>query len=329
MVFNFHRMVVHVVVLGALALARPALAQEPDRSFDQGTAALKAGKYEEALRAFEAVWKERKTHDVAANLALAEAQLGRHRDAAEHFAFALRAFPVTGSEALRKSIAEAFAQSRARVATLRVTTSADGAEVRVDGRPVGRSPIVDEIFVEPGSHTIEAKLTGYAVASQRVDAKAASADTVKLALTPLTVPTSSGTVPPPPPRSPVPAFVIAGVGAASFIAGGVLLGVSATSGADLRDGLPRDSDGAPLCRKTPEPASSASAECDAWRAKAADAALLGNVGIGLLVVGGAAAGAVAAYLLWPEGSKAGVSASVRLVPVVGTLGGGALLQGSF
>ena len=31
------------------------------------------------------VWKQRKTHDVAANLALAETQLGKHREAAEHY----------------------------------------------------------------------------------------------------------------------------------------------------------------------------------------------------------------------------------------------------
>ena len=124
----FHRTLLELLLVGSLAVAQPAVAQSSDQLFDQGNTALKAGKYEDALRAFEAVWKERKTHDVAANLALAEMQLGKHRDAAEHFAFALRNFPVTGSDAVRKGIADAFAQSKAQVAAARVTVNVDGAE---------------------------------------------------------------------------------------------------------------------------------------------------------------------------------------------------------
>jgi hypothetical protein len=45
-----------------------------------------------------------------------------------------------------------------------------GATVLVDGKEAGQSPLADEVFVDPGARTIEAKLAGYKEAKQTVEA---------------------------------------------------------------------------------------------------------------------------------------------------------------
>lgn len=217
---TLQRAFVLLAVLGSVAVVQPALADDADRSFEQGTTALKAGKYEDALHAFEAVWKQRKTHDVAANLALAELQLGKHRDAAEHFAFALRNFPVTGDQAIRKGIEGAFAEAKKHVMTLRVIVSIDGAEVTIDRSVVGRSPIADDIFVEPGARTIEARLPGHVTAVQKLEAKQGASDKIELALKP-----EDQVVPE---RSRLPSYIAFGAGGAGLVLG-VVTGAIATS----------------------------------------------------------------------------------------------------
>lgn len=125
-----------------------------------------------------------------------------------------------------------------------------------------------------------------------------------------------------------PTLVMGGVGVASLMAGAVLIGVAESNGAELQANAPRNKDGALLCWRTPATGSATKAECDAWRSKAAESSALGNASIGLFVVAGAAAAGAAAWLLWPSSSRA-VARSWRVVPLVGSDGGGALITGRF
>lgn len=172
--------VVSLLLLAALTAAPPALAGEVDDLFTQGTAALEAGKHEDALRFFLAAWKLRKTHDVAANLAQAELQLGKHRDAAEHLAFALRTFPVSGKAAVRTQIEDMLAAEKKQVVTLVVRVDVDKAEVSVQGRPAGTTPIAEELFADVGTVTVEAGAAGYQPARQTFEARKGDARAIEL-----------------------------------------------------------------------------------------------------------------------------------------------------
>src|SRR5882724_9639583 len=56
--------------------------------FKKGKLAYNDGKYVDALRIYGEAWHLKQSPDIAANLAQAQADLGKHRDAAEHYAFA-------------------------------------------------------------------------------------------------------------------------------------------------------------------------------------------------------------------------------------------------
>jgi hypothetical protein len=85
-----------------------------------------------------------------------EVYLGKFREAAEHLEFSLRNWPA-GQEASRKRTAERFAEAKKSVGTLMLKVT-EGAEITVNGKSVGRSPLPGPVFIEPGAATIEAKI---------------------------------------------------------------------------------------------------------------------------------------------------------------------------
>ncbi len=207
--------------------APPVFADEVDQLLAQGTAALEAGEHEDARSSFQAAWKQRKTHDVAANLAQAEIVLGKHRDAAEHLAFALRAFPVSGKAAVRKQIEEMLAEEKKQVVTLVVRVDVDKADVSVQGRAAGTAPITEELFADAGTVTVEAGAPGYEPAKQTFEAKKGETRDVVLKLGVRAGSEGAGAR-----RE----LVIAGVAVtgAGVVAGAVLLGLSAAGLTDAK-----------------------------------------------------------------------------------------------
>lgn len=330
---SLHRIAAGLLFMTALASASPVVADDVDRLFTEGTAALEAGKLEAALRAFQSAWKLRKTHDIAANLAQAELALGKHRDAAEHLAFALRSFPVTGKAEVRKQIEAMLTEQKKKVLAASVSVNEAGADVWIDGARAGAAPLAEPVLLEPGKHTMEVRLDGYVTDKRNFEGVAGETKAIEVTLAkrPEAAPPASASATAtaaPAPRSRVPAYVMGGVGIASLIAGAVLTGVGQAAGAEVRDDAPRMPSGQPSCWRTPAPGSPTLPECDAWRAKAAEAATLGNVGTGLFVVTGLTAAGVVAYLLWPSSPRSGASAW-KLAPSIGAQGGGAVLQGTF
>ena len=302
-----------VLVLGSLTLVQPAFADEVDQLFTQGTAALEAGKHEEAFRAFQAAWKLRKTHDVAANLAQAEIQLGKHRDAAEHLAFALRSFPVTGKAVVRKQIEQMLAEEKPHVVTLTVSVDVDKAEVSVQGRPAGIAPIAEELFADAGTVTVEAGAPGYEPAKQVFEAKKGEARTVELKL----VRQAS--------RGARKELLIAGgaVAGAGIVGGAVLLGVSASVLADAkaqRDALVGAA-GRQACDGPGAPA-----ECDQVQSSLRSAQDMGNAGAALLIGAGlvGAGTLVYAFAVRPKAPP-----PVEVSMFVGPHGANAALRWSF
>lgn len=304
-----------LLVLGALTCATAAHADDVDQLFQQGNAALEAGKFDDALRSFEAVWKTRKTHDVAANLAQAEIQLGKHRDAAEHLAFALRSFPVSGKPSLRKQIEELLATEKTHVAALHVRVSADKADVRVNGKAAGVAPITEELFAEPGTVHVEAALDGYETASQSFEMKAGESKDVTMQLQPRAE--VSG------PRKEI---VIAGGAAALVLAGvgaGLLIAGSDKGNASLKVSDAIYTSG----RSCVLGAGNYDARCAGVKSESSAADAMNHAGIGLLISGGAVAAATAAY--WIFAPRHGAKDSAVITPILSPTSAGAIVRGSF
>ncbi len=188
------------VLLVGVALAAPATrayaqtppapatvndaSKEADKLFAAGKKAYAAGKLEEAYAAYLHAFQMKPTHDVAANLANAESLLGKKVAAAEHMAFAVSHFPPTGDKAKRKKTEKRFAESRSEVGVVRIgavevkdgrPVEVAGAEVFVAGRLVGKTPLADEVYVEPDKDvTVEVKLEKYQTATTTIHAPRAT-----------------------------------------------------------------------------------------------------------------------------------------------------------
>ena len=195
------------------------------RALPQGKALLKGGNVRGAYEEYKTAWDLKHTYDIAANLGNLELSSWMARDAAEHLGFSVRNYAVTGTtpERLEKT-KQLLAQARAQVAALTIQVNIEGAEVAIDGRVVGRSPIVEEVYVYLGSRTIEARLVSYPTARLTVNAEKGRAQQVTLTLeAPAPVPTASSTATVPPPLATGPSKPV-------LIAGGTATGVGVVLG---------------------------------------------------------------------------------------------------
>jgi hypothetical protein len=317
------------VTVCAPALAAPPepapakTADEADVLFRKGNAAYDAGKPAEALPLYLAAWKLKQTHDIAGNMAQVELVLGKKRDAAEHIAFALAHFPPTGTaQDRREKMRKALDDLRHDIASLRVSVSLPGAEVTLDDKPIGRSPIDEELFVDPGRHAVRASLGGYADASEQVDAAKGSAQVVTVTLKAAAPPPPPPPVEPTPkaePRSVVPGAVLGGVAGAALATGIGLMVVSAQKRSSAQD-VAQSILGAHHSCVTG--AGNFDPQCSQVASTTTTSDTLHNAGVGVLVGAGALAVASGLYFLWP-------APRVVIAPAAGTSGGGLWVHGSF
>lgn len=214
-----------LAVAACLAFSSIASADAADDLFDKGNAAYDTGNYAVAMEHFNAAWKLRKTHDLAATMAQAELKLSRYAEACTHLQYALAHFPLTGKPEMRKRMEEVLAESKKKVATVRLKPNVKEAAVRVDGLEVEADAADSETFLSPGAHAIEARAGGYELLKTTYEAKAGASEDVPLTLVAAQVK---------PQRSVVPAAIAFGVGGAGLVAGAVAGGIAVARTSELK-----------------------------------------------------------------------------------------------
>jgi hypothetical protein len=194
----------------------------------EADAAFAAHQYAAAEAAYEKAFAMKPGFDIASNLADCEREQGKHSEAAAHYSYALRTFPASFDPEIKRSLKQAFDEVQAKVATVRVIVSAAGAVVRVDGQDAGQSPLPDPIFLDPGSHLLEATL-GDTRADRTLDVTAGARLEIALDLT------SAGTTPPGFDH-PMPALLITGgILAAAGIGVGIGLAIASSGKASAAE----------------------------------------------------------------------------------------------
>lgn len=206
------RLAAFFVVLVALLVPRLARAQQPSQDamteiarqrYKEGVALFEAGKFEEARAAFFQSYAL-KAHPVTLfNLGLSEVRSTHPVAGGNHLLQFLREAPDAKAED-RATAQQAIEDAKRRAAQVIIMVDAAGADVSVDGTLIGKAPLADPVFVEPGSRTILATL-GTQNGMARVDAKRGAAVTATVVIgvnkpNPEVPPT--GTVPPPPTAAP-------------------------------------------------------------------------------------------------------------------------------
>jgi hypothetical protein len=173
--------------LGQPLSGEPSVQQSPangaantaEQYVDEGNALEEKDDLLGAYDAYQAAWKLKRAYDIAGNLGVLELELRKWRDAAEHLAYCEQNYPAVRSEAQNKAFVKLqglLKQARSKVGLARVRvapengSSAEGVEILVDSRPVGRAsasgklahPLLqsNEVFVDAGSRTFTARKTG-------------------------------------------------------------------------------------------------------------------------------------------------------------------------
>ena len=294
-----------------------------DELYRQGNEAYKLNRLKDAYSFYRDAWNLKKSYDIAGNLGAVELAINMPRDAAEHLLHSLRQFPANGKPEARDKTRQRFDEAVKQIGTLVIKVNVDGADILIDGKSVGKAPLEQEVFVDPGGRRIEAKFEGYEPAYQVLQVGKSSTHQVSLKLK-KTAPPPPVTVTPTRPSWTVPVIVVgASLAAASF---GTGIGLFVASGAK---GSEADEKLAELKRtggSTPCPTQPGCAEVKDLRS---DHDTFHNVAIGTFVLGGvfAAATVSSVFLLNPKRSSA--PSDVRVAPALGPTSQGLLVTGTF
>lgn len=189
------------VLLSTTAAAQQdAITERAREKFKQGVEAFGRSRFGEARDLFMQAYAIKRHPAVLLNLGLSELKLGEAAEGANHLQQFLREFDKATPQQV-KDARDGIAEAKKSAGYVIVIVDTDGAQISLDGQPVGQSPLVDPVFVKPGDHELEARGNGR-VARSRIQAKAGSMSSAQLNLRLGTVETSP--VEPPKPREQPP-----------------------------------------------------------------------------------------------------------------------------
>jgi len=133
----------------------------------EGTAAYGRGDYATALEKFTAAYQIFPSPKLWFNIGQANRDLGRPVEAVAAFDRFLRdagdAPPETVAEARRSA-----AELKTKLGQIKVTCAIDGADVTVDGKPIGSTPLGEMVWTTPGRHQVAVQHAGFSPAIEDV-----------------------------------------------------------------------------------------------------------------------------------------------------------------
>ncbi len=131
------------------------------------------------------LWNKQQTYDVAEALSHVEFQLRNYAESARYINFAVDYTPPVESTKVLEGRRVKLADAKSRVGTVDVVVGEPGAEIVVDDKLVGTSPLKAPVFLEPGAHQLRARAASGS-AEERLEVVAGKAYSVTLTLRPLT-----------------------------------------------------------------------------------------------------------------------------------------------
>lgn len=351
------RPVSFLLIAAHLVVARPGQAQAGDQqtrheTFLRGVRAGDAKDWATALAIFQGLWNQEKSHDVAVSLGQAELQLKFYRQAAEHLAFGVRNAPPNEEPSRVKRAQHMFELARKEVGTIELHVNPAKAEVLVDGTLAATDPLPSELFIDPGSHVVEAQSSGYKTARQTIEAVAGQRNDVELNLAadensgppPASSPTSSTPPASLPAENDTPdqshetgpngartAVLVAGAGvtvvALGIGIGYALRGSSAGSDADDARAHATVEFGIAPCATS---AGQHSAACDSLRSaldRRETSDRIANTSF--LIAGVAGVSTALIFALWPAHRNPQTGRALRMSPLIGRSSAGAVVTLGF
>jgi hypothetical protein len=156
---SFMAMVVHLVLAATTFAANDPRTLAHDH-FAKGIAAFNHERFGEAAEEFEEAYRLSPSYKVLYNIGQVDVALGKSVEAIDAFERYLQEGKTAVSVARQQEVREAIAKEKARIGSITVRTEPTGADIRLDGRVVGSTPLDHPILVTIGPHTIEATIAG-------------------------------------------------------------------------------------------------------------------------------------------------------------------------
>lgn len=157
-------------VLPATATEKERIAARVHWLVYRGTDAVLEDRWSDAEALFtEAARLDPSNYEILANVGHVQLTNGKPADAAQNLRAALRLLPASIDAKTRAKVRERFEVARSRVLAIRIFTNIEGAELRLDGRVVGISPMADATFALPGAHVVTAQRCGFVASAVSVD----------------------------------------------------------------------------------------------------------------------------------------------------------------
>ncbi|WP_437816645.1 PEGA domain-containing protein [Sorangium sp. So ce1078] len=313
-----------------------AMSDKARKLYLEGVAASEKKRWADAHASFVAAWALQKHYTILGGIGTCELMLQRYRDAAEHLAVYVRELEkdATATPQERAAAAETYAEARAHVGAVVVRANVAGAEVVVDGSVVGKTPLLDPVFLEPGPHTVAVRHDGYAPQETAVEVAAGSEipRAFELERPPVSAPPPS---PAPPPQDDAKRSNVGVLWAGGAVAGaGVIAGVVFTFAANGTErAVRRQWEAVHAVRgsnvdcmnlTTGDPVTA----CQKLSSLVDDRDLFSNLALWSFVGGGVAAlGTLGYWIASP--SSAPEEQHVRVIPLVSPVGGGIAAGGVF
>jgi len=208
-----------VLAVVALQVCATAHAQGDQRAaarehFTKGVAAFDDRRFAEAADEFEAAYKLSPAFVVLFNIGQVDVALGRSVEAVDAFDSYLKQGGSSIGADRRQEVQREIEKQSARIGTIDVHTTPDGAEIRIDGKLAGKTPLARPLRVNAGKHSLEATLGEHTPQSRDLEVAGRADIRLDLALESLAAPAAaaappaaSPTLPPvaPAPVAPLPA----------------------------------------------------------------------------------------------------------------------------
>ncbi|HET9957291.1 MAG TPA: hypothetical protein VFQ61_22490 [Polyangiaceae bacterium] len=119
---------------------------------------MRERKWPAARQILSELWAQAQTYDVAASLSQVDFQLGAFASSAEYMSFALSHVPPKEKVETVQRYRTALAELKTKVGTVTILVNRPDAEVSIDGRVIGQSPLSADVFVDPGARSFAAQL---------------------------------------------------------------------------------------------------------------------------------------------------------------------------
>jgi len=188
-------LLVATMLVGAEPAARAA-GEGTEALIRRAVEARKTGDDEGALRLLRQAYEGDRSAHVAGQLGLCEQALGQWAEAETHIITALKSETDPWVRKNRAVLSDDLNVIKSHLARVEIRGAPAGAQVVVDGRPVGTLPLAEPLRVAAGDVEVEISSPGFATARKTVHVDASQYERVSLFLERATATPPAATAPP-------------------------------------------------------------------------------------------------------------------------------------